>query len=39
MVELALRTGIPIREWEQASDPELATALAVLHEWDSRRGR
>lgn len=38
MIELALRTGIPAREWEAATDPELATALAVLHEWDHRRG-
>lgn len=38
MIELALRTSIPPREWEHATDSDLATALAVLHEWDSRRG-
>ena len=40
MVELALRTSIPIREWEQAPDSDLVTAVAVLAEWDrqARRG-
>lgn len=38
MIELALRTSIPAREWEACSDADIATALTVLHEWDARRG-
>ena len=40
MVELALRTGIPIREWVDAPDADIATAITVLAAWDrsARRG-
>jgi hypothetical protein len=32
MVELAIATSIPIREWARADDATLATALVILQE-------
>jgi hypothetical protein len=30
MVELALATSIPVREWEREDDATIATALTIL---------
>lgn len=39
MVELALRTNIPVREWDGCDDATLATALVVLAQWDQQARR
>jgi hypothetical protein len=32
MVDLAIATGIPAREWREESDEAIATALQLLHD-------
>jgi hypothetical protein len=39
MIELALRTAIPMEHWMRADDQTIATALVVLAEWDRQARR
>lgn len=32
MVDLAIATGIPAREWREESDQAIATAMQLLHD-------